>query len=293
MAGGNEYNWWPAGPESNQGNGGYADPRNSGASGAQPPWEQPPPPPWGGSGPTDPPRPQRPQRADPRYGEPQRSEPRHGARWDSAPGPQGQGQGQRAGDPERDFDQWDWMADGGPDARARQFPGEAPDRAPYPVPPGGRHRTGPPGDDGQPGTGERGRSGRTLTIVGGGALVAIVLAAFVLGLSRGGTLSGSGPSASSATPGAVTTQDIAGPGTPTVTAHSAGGEQVEFSWTYANSATGDTFRVRENGSAQPTTVDKPDLVLSAPQGQRVCVQVQVISAGNVSSTESSSTCWPS
>jgi hypothetical protein len=186
------------------------------------------------------------------------------------------------------------MADGGPDARARQFPGEAPDRAPYPVPPGGRHRTGPPGDDaGQPGAGERGRSGRTLTIVGGGALVAIVLAAFVLGLSRGGTLSGSGPSATSATPGAVTTQDIAGPGTPTVTARSVGGEQVEFSWTYANSASGDTFRVRENGSAQPTAVDKPELVLSAAQGQRVCVQVQVISAGNVSSTESSSTCWPS
>lgn len=286
MAGGNEYNWYPDGPESNQGTGGYADPRSSGTGGGQAPWEQPPPPPWGGGGPTVPPRSQRPQRV----------EPRHGAPWDSAAGPQGQGQGQgqRSGDPGRDFDQWDWMADGGPDARSRQFPEEAPDRAPYPVPPGGRHRTGPPGDDaGLAGTGERGRPGRRLTIVGGGVLVAIVLAGFVLGLSRGGTLSGSGPTATTATPGAVTTQDIQGPGTPTVTARSVGGQQVEFSWTYANSASGDTFRVQENGSAQPTTVDKPDLVLSAPQGQRVCVQVQVISAGSVTSTESSSTCWPS
>jgi hypothetical protein len=326
MADGNESNRWPGGPAPNRGPGGYADPRNSGAPAGQPPWDQPASPwdqpqpvqpvqpPWGGS---DPARARGPQRPDPRYADPQRpdprytdprhtdpryADPRHTDPRNSAAG--AQDQEQRARNPRREPgqrgrmadggpDQGGWMADGGLDDQARQFRGEAPED-PYPVPPGGRHRTDSPDDyAGHAGPGERRGPGRTMTYVGGGALVAILLVGAGLGLSRGG----GGSPASTATPTeAVKPNPSAaaqsGPGTPAVTARSLGGQQVEFSWSYANPASGDTFRVR-NGGGQPTTVDKPDLVLSVAQGSKACIQVQVIAASGTASAESNQACSPS
>jgi hypothetical protein len=185
------------------------------------------------------------------------------------------------------------MADGGPDDQGRQLRGETPED-PYPVAPGGRHRTDSPGAyAGDEGPGERRGPGRTMTFVGGGVLVAILLVGAGLGLSRGG---GSGGSPASDPTEAVKPNPSApaqsGPGTPEVTARSLGGQQVEFSWSYANAASGDTFRVR-NGGGQPTTADKPDLVLSVAQGQKTCIEVQVISASGTASAESNQACSPS
>lgn len=84
-----------------------------------------------------------------------------------------------------------------------------------------------------------------------------------------------------------------GPGAPMVTPRSIGGQQVEFSWVYANSAPSDSFRVQVNGGSwKPVVPRKPDLVLSVAQGHPVCIQVQVISTGGVVSPESSVSCWP-
>jgi len=78
-----------------------------------------------------------------------------------------------------------------------------------------------------------------------------------------------------------------------VTPHSIGGQQVEFSWKYTNSASSDSFRVQViGGSGKPATPKKPDLVLSVAQGERVCIQVRVISTDGVESPESSVSCWP-
>ncbi len=334
MADGNESNRWPGGPAPNRGPGGYADPRNSGAPAGQPPWDQPPQPwdqpvqpPWGGSDPARARGPQRPdprhidpQRPDPRYADPRRVDPRVDPRYadprrpdprhadpryadqrNSAAGAQDQEQrdrNPRRGPGQRDWmadggpDQGGWMADGGPD-QVGQFRGEAPED-PYPVPPGGRHRTDSSGAYADhAGPGESRGPGRTMTYVGGGALVAILLVGAGLGLSRGG---GSGGGPASAPTEAVKTNPSAaaqsGPGTPAVTARSLSGQQVEFSWSYANPASGDTFRVR-NGGRQPTTVDKPDLVLSVAQGSKTCIQVQVIAASGTASAESNQACSPS
>jgi hypothetical protein len=133
-----------------------------------------------------------------------------------------------------------------------------------------------------------------MVFVGGGALVALVLVAAVLGLSRGGGV-GSPSVQVTESIGTGPTQAVQGqgPGTPTVTARNVGSSHVEFSWSYANAASGDTFQVQVNGGAKPTTVDKPNLVLSVAQGQKTCVQVQAISAGGTASAQSSQACWPS
>jgi hypothetical protein len=132
-----------------------------------------------------------------------------------------------------------------------------------------------------------------MTYVGGGALVAILLVGAGLGLSRGG---GGSPVSTPTPTEAVKPNPSAaaqsGPGTPAVTDRSLSGQQVEFSWSYANPASGDTFRVR-NGGGQPTTVDKPDVVLSVVQGHKTCIQVQVISASGTASAESNQACSPS
>jgi hypothetical protein len=303
MAEGNESNWWPGGPEGDRGANGYPDPRAAAGRGSQPPWEQP----------AQRPRPPAPRPADQRPTDPRYADRRPAGQWNSAPDPQDQGQ--PAGSQGRDSGDWRWMVDGRRDFRPPELPGEAP----YAGASGGRHRTGAPAADAgrprpgnqrgypdEPGLGDepgfgdepsfadeprreaRSGPGRMVTYVGGGLIVAVVLVAFALGFSRGG-----------AVPGAVPTQDATvgaqgpTPGAPTVTARSAGGQQVEFSWTYAGTAAGDTYRVLENGSGQPATVDKPDIVLSAAQGQQVCVQVQVVSAASVASAESNKACWPS
>jgi hypothetical protein len=269
MADGNESNWWPGPPQPNQGPGGYADPRSSGGRVDPPPWEQQAQPSWGGA--NDPARARGPRPADP-------------------PRP----------DPRQDPDQWDWMADGGrddrPDGRGRQYPGAAAEAAPYPAAPNGRHRADSPGAYPGP-TGRDGKRGssRIMTFVGGGALVAIVLVAMGLGLSRGGGTAGAASvqvTESAGVAPTVTAADV-GPGTPTVTARSAGGQQVEFSWGYANAASGDTFRVQVSGGGKPTVVDKPDFTLSVEAGQQACIQVQVVSASGTTSAESSQVCSPS
>ena len=116
-----------------------------------------------------------------------------------------------------------------------------------------------------------------------------------LGLSRGGGTAGAASvqvTESAGVAPTVTGAD-AGPGTPTVTARNAGGQQVEFSWSYANAAADDTFRVQVSGGGKPTVVDKPDFTLSVTQGQQACIQVQVVSASGTTSAESSQVCSPS
>jgi hypothetical protein len=190
------------------------------------------------------------------------------------------------------------MPGSGPEDRPRRFRGD-PEADPYPAASRGRHRTEPPGTDsgytepGRTGSEESRGPGRTMAWVGGGALVAIALVAAVLGLSRGGATGNPTAQVTEST-GVGPTLDAAGtgPGAPAVTARSAGGQQVEFSWTYANAAAGDTFQVQVSGAGKPTTVDKPDIVLTAAQGQKTCVQVQVVSANGTASPESSQACWP-
>jgi hypothetical protein len=80
-----------------------------------------------------------------------------------------------------------------------------------------------------------------------------------------------------------------------VTAQSAGTAQVRFTWTYANPAAGDTFRwQRVSGSAgAPEGVTaKPQMLVSLPQGQSVCIVVQVRRTGGQASDPSSPVCWP-
>jgi len=134
-----------------------------------------------------------------------------------------------------------------------------------------------------------------LALAGGGVLLAVVIAVAALGLGHGGGGSPAPAPTASTQPGDP--GDPLGPGLepgiPAVTARSIGGQQVEFSWTYANSAPTDSFRVQVIGSSgKPATPKKPDLVLSVAQGQQVCIQVRVISTYGVESPASSPSCWP-
>jgi serine/threonine protein kinase len=147
----------------------------------------------------------------------------------------------------------------------------------------------------------RGRpSGRVLAL-GGGLLVAVVavVAFFTLGQGHGQT--GQNPAGVAQTTPSSGQQNALGPGATApgqaaVTARSAGATQVRFSWTYANPAAGDTFRwQRVSGSAgAPGGVTaKPQVLVSLPQGQSVCIAVQVRRAGGQASDLSQPVCWPS
>lgn len=218
--------------------------------------------------------------------------------WGPAPGAQQQ---TWAANPMRS-DSRDWMAGPGPGGRARQFPREVPDAATLARPRSVAASAGDVGAGdvgagvlgaGDAGRQERGRSRRMLALCGGGALVVVMMVAVaVLGLGHGsaapGPTGGSQSAQSAPEPNAIGP----GPGTPMVTARSIGGQRVEFSWSYVNSASSDSFRVHVNGSSgEPVTPKKPDLVLSVGPGQRVCIQVQVIASGGVTS-QSSEFCWP-
>lgn len=217
--------------------------------------------------------------------------------WGPAPGAQQQ---TWATNPMRS-DSRDWMAGPGPGGRARQFPREVPDAATLARPRSVAASAGDVGAGdvgagvlgaGDAGRQERGRSRRMLALCGGGALVVVMVAVAVLGLGHGsaapGPTGGSQSAQSAPEPNAIGP----GPGTPMVTARSIGGQRVEFSWSYVNSASSDSFRVHVNGSSgEPVTPKKPDLVLSVGPGQRVCIQVQVIASGGVTS-QSSEFCWP-
>jgi hypothetical protein len=145
-----------------------------------------------------------------------------------------------------------------------------------------------------------GRPGGRVLAIGGGLLVAVVavVAFFTLGQGHGHT--GQNPSGAAQSTASSGEQNALGPGAtapgqPAVTAQSVGA-QVRFSWTYANPAAGDTFRwQRVSGSAGPPggVTAKPQVLVSLPQGQSVCIAVQVRRAGGQASDLSQPVCWPS
>ncbi|MGH3247168.1 MAG: protein kinase domain-containing protein [Trebonia sp.] len=141
-------------------------------------------------------------------------------------------------------------------------------------------------------------SARVLAFAGGGVLIAVVAAVgfFTLGQGSGQPVSNpteaDQPTASSGEQNALGPGATA-PGQPTVTAKSASGTQVRFSWTYANPAAGDTFRwQRVSGSAGTPggVTTKPGMLISLPQGQSVCVEVLVRRASGQASDLSPPTC---
>jgi tRNA A-37 threonylcarbamoyl transferase component Bud32 len=143
------------------------------------------------------------------------------------------------------------------------------------------------------------RGGRALALTVGGVLLVAAGAAFFLAGRGHGQQSpqATGTGQSSATAGAQSAlgPGASAPGEPTVTAAGAGGTQVKFSWTYGNPAAGDTFRwQRVSGTAGTAggVLAKPQLVLSLPQGQALCVVVQVRRAGGQASEPSAPACWP-
>jgi Protein kinase domain len=230
--------------------------------------------------------------------------------WGPAPG--AHEQPAHAGNPVR-TDSWDRMADGGSGGRVRQFPPEAPEAAtlarPRAIAPGGGigvtdtrapWRTGQDGSGGThaggshaSGAGGRGKrkSGRVLALSAGGVLLAVGATVAVFGLGRGGGTPAAAPTVGtqSSSPADAIGQ---GPGTPTVAVSTIGDQQIEFSWTYAGSAPGDSFRAQVNGGSwTPVSPNKPDLVLSVAQQQQVCILVQVHSADGVNSPPSNQKCW--
>ena len=68
--------------------------------------------------------------------------------------------------------------------------------------------------------------------------------------------------------------------------------KVRFQWTYDARAAGDSYRWRESGSGTDTgTTTRPNLVVTAPAGHEVCLQVQVYrSSGSFASSWSDPKC---
>ena len=143
-------------------------------------------------------------------------------------------------------------------------------------------------------------SGRVLALAGG-VLVAVVAAVAFCTLGRGAGQSAANPTGGGQVTASGGAQNAIGPGAtapgvPTVKAQRADGTQVRFSWTYANPAVGDTFRwQRVSGTAgTPAGVTtKPELLVSLPPGQSVCVEVEVRRSGGQASDPSQPVCWPS
>ena len=144
------------------------------------------------------------------------------------------------------------------------------------------------------------RGGRALALTVGGVLLVPVagVAFFLLGRGHGQqSPQVTGTWQSTATTGAQSAlgPGASAPGEPTVTAAGAGGTQVTFSWRYGNPAAGDTFRwQRVSGTAGTAggVLAKPQLVVSLPQGQALCVVVEVRRAGGQASEASQPACWP-
>jgi tRNA A-37 threonylcarbamoyl transferase component Bud32 len=140
---------------------------------------------------------------------------------------------------------------------------------------------------------------RTLAMAGGGVLLVAVAAAAYLTLGRGHgqqpQATGTGQSTATAGAQSALGPGASAPGEPTVTAGSAGGTQVRFRWTYANPVAGDTFRwqrVSGTAGAAGGVLAKPQLVVSLPPGQALCVVVQVRRPAGQASEPSPPTCWP-
>jgi hypothetical protein len=136
---------------------------------------------------------------------------------------------------------------------------------------------------------------RLLVFAGAGALLVVVAAVAVLTLPHGsGDPSAAETGAAQATPPGAGQSALA-PGQPIVTVSRVNASQVEFKWTYANPAPGDTFRWQE---VRGTTADRagiatrPDLPFAAAKGQNVCIIVTVRSADGEASPPSNYVCSP-
>jgi serine/threonine protein kinase len=141
-------------------------------------------------------------------------------------------------------------------------------------------------------------AGRVLALVGGVLAAVAAVAYFTLGQGHSqpspnptgaGQSTASGGAQNALGPGATA------PGQPAVTARLTGGTQVRFGWTYANPAAGDTFRwQRVSGTAGTAggVTAKPEVLVSLPPGQSVCVEVQVRRASGQASDPSRPVCWP-
>jgi len=142
-------------------------------------------------------------------------------------------------------------------------------------------------------------SSRVLALAGG-VLVAVVAVVAFFTLGQGNGQPGQNPAPTAQSTASSGAQDAIGPGDtapgqPTVTAHQADATEVRFSWTYANPVAGDTFRwQRVSGSAGTPggVTTKPEVLISLPQGQHVCIAVQVRRAGGQASQQSPPVCWP-
>jgi serine/threonine protein kinase len=147
---------------------------------------------------------------------------------------------------------------------------------------------------GNPGKSRRAR-GRVLVFAGGGTLLVVVTAVIVLALQHSnGDQSYAATGAGQATPPGVGENALA-PGQPVVTASRVNAGQVEFQWTYSNSASGDTFRWQEmiaGTGERAGLAAKPDLLLAVTKGRSACITVTVRSADGEASKPSSRVCSP-
>lgn len=142
---------------------------------------------------------------------------------------------------------------------------------------------------------ERSRRGRVLVFAGGAALLAVVAAVTVLALPRG---SGGQPSAQAGAgqaspPGAG--QNVLAPGRPVVTVSRVNAGEVKFQWTYANTASGDTFRWQEvsGGTGERAGIaTEPYLRLAVAKGDSACIRVTVRTADGEASQPSNLVCSP-
>ena len=144
----------------------------------------------------------------------------------------------------------------------------------------------------------RGRRGRMLALVGGGAALAVVAGVAVVALSHGGQQpDGTPASAGQATQLGGADNAVgpaAAPGTPAVKATGLSATQVKFTWTYDNPAAGDTFPWKMSGTVRHSSGEatKPDLTVTVPRGQVACLEVRVTSASGQASDYSEPACWP-
>lgn len=196
--------------------------------------------------------------------------------------------------------------------RVRHFPREATEdatvarsysgtnRAGLGGPPATPGRSGPPGPSGAVASGQRtGGRGRTLALIGAGAALAVVAGVAVAVLSHGGGQpDGTPASAGQATQAGGADNAVgpaaAAPGTPAVKATRLSATQVKFTWTYDNSAAGDTFPWSMSGTVRHSSGEatKPDLTVTVPRGQVACLEVRVRSASGQASDNSEPACWP-
>jgi serine/threonine protein kinase len=145
------------------------------------------------------------------------------------------------------------------------------------------------------------RPSRRLVLAGGGLLAVVAAVAAVLALSHGSggrspAAAGTSQAAQQNGGGNALGPGAAAPGQPDVTARRVSTTEVEFSWTYANSAPGDTFRWQElsEGAGAPVHVaTKPDVLIAVAQGHSACITVTVRSADGQASEPSNSFCSPS